>query len=151
MQKFISDKKLQELTEKLQFLKNVRRRQVAEKIAKAKDLGDLSENAEYSEAKDEQALLEKKIAELEDIIESVVIVKKSGDQSTVSFGSVVEIEYNGQKKEYSIVGSEEADPSQGKISNESPLGSALMEHKKGDIIEVKTPKGLIKYTILKIS
>lgn len=151
MQKFISKEKLQELIEELKYLKDVKRAQVAEKISNAKDLGDLSENAEYSEAKDEQALLERKIAELEDTIESATIIKKVNNQNIVSIGSTVEIKYNGQIKKYSIVGSQEADPSQGKISNESPLGNALMGHTTGDSMEVKTPKGLVKYTILKIS
>ena len=151
MPKFISNEKFQKLVEKLKFLKNVRRPQVAEKIANAKDLGDLSENAEYSEAKDDQVLLEREIAELEHMIQIVVIAEKSKNQNAVSFGSIVEIKYNGQIKKYSIVGSAEADPSQNKISNESPLGSALMGHAVGDLIEVKTPKGLIEYTILKIS
>ncbi|MFH1838244.1 MAG: transcription elongation factor GreA [Candidatus Kuenenbacteria bacterium] len=151
MQTFISKEKLQELIEELRELKDVKRAQVAEKISNAKDLGDLSENAEYSEAKEEQALLEKKIAELENTIENAIIVKKSENKSVVSIGSMVEIKYNGQTKKYSIVGSAEADPSQGKISNESPLGNALMGHRTGDLIEVKTPKGLVKYTILKIS
>ncbi|MEK9130244.1 MAG: transcription elongation factor GreA [Patescibacteria group bacterium] len=148
---FISKEKFQELMEELQFLKDTMRRKVAEKISKAKDLGDLSENAEYSEAKDEQALLEKKIAELEDIIETVTIVKKSKNQEIVSIESTVKLKYNGQIKEYMIVGSKEADPTQGKISNESPLGSALMGHRVGDSIEVKTPKGLVEYKILEIS
>ena len=148
---FISKEKFQELMEELQFLKDTMRRKVAEKISKAKGLGDLSENAEYSEAKDEQALLEKKIAELEDIIETVTIVKKSKNQEIVSIESTVKLKYNGQIKEYMIVGSKEADPTQGKISNESPLGSALMGHRVGDSIEVKTPKGLVEYKILEIS
>lgn len=151
MQKFISNEKFEKLVEKLQFLKNVRRPQVAEKIASAKDLGDLSENAEYSEAKDDQVFLEREIAELEYTIQTVVIAEKSKNQNVVSFGSVVEIKYNGQIKKYSIVGSAEADPFENKISNESPLGSALMGHAVGDLIEVKTPKGLAEYTILKIS
>ncbi|MBI4653320.1 transcription elongation factor GreA [Candidatus Kuenenbacteria bacterium] len=151
MQKFISKEKLQELIEELKYLKEVRRAQVAEKISNAKDLGDLSENAEYSEAKEDQALLEKKIAELEDTIERATIVQKSANKNIVSIGSTIKIKYNGQTKKYSIVGSEEANPSQGKISNESPLGNALMGHRMGDSIEVKTPKGLVKYTILKIS
>ncbi|PKL72227.1 transcription elongation factor GreA [Candidatus Kuenenbacteria bacterium HGW-Kuenenbacteria-1] len=151
MQKFISREKFEKLVEKLQFLKNIKRPQVAEKIASAKDLGDLSENAEYSEAKDDQVLLEREIAELEHMIQIVVIVEKSKNQNNISFGSIVEIKYNGQYKKYSIVGSAEADPSQNKISNESPLGSALMGHAVGDSIEVKTPKGLVEYTVLKIS
>jgi transcription elongation factor GreA len=152
MQKFISKEKLQELIEELKYLKEVRRVQVAEKISNAKDLGDLSENAEYSEAKEEQALLERKIAELENTIQNVTIIDKQlRNKNLISIGSTVEIKYNGQIKKYSIIGSEEADPSQGKISNESPLGNALMEHRIGDSIEVKTPKGLVKYTILKIS
>jgi transcription elongation factor GreA len=149
--KFISKEKLQELIKELKYLKEVKRVQVAEKISNAKDLGDLSENAEYSEAKEEQALLEKKISELEDIIQCVTIVKKSENKNIISIGSTVEIKYNGQIKKYFIVGSEEADPSQGKISNESPLGNALIGYRIGDSIEVKTPKGLVKCTILKIS
>ncbi len=151
MQKFISKEGLQKLIEELKYLREVKRPMVAEKISNAKDLGDLSENAEYSEAKEEQGLLEKKIAELETTIEHTTIVKKSTNQNVVSIGSAVEIKYNGLVKKYSIVGSEEADPSQGKISNESPLGNALLGHIIGDKINVKTPKGLIEYTILKIS
>lgn len=149
---FITQEGFNKLSEELEYLKNTRRKEIAERIASAKELGDLSENAEYSDAKDEQLFTENRVAELENIIRNVNVVKKNKKSLTVQVSSTITV-LDPQKKEkqYTIVGSNEADPINGKISNESPLGQAFLNHKLNDEIEVATPKGKIQYTILKIS
>ncbi|MFH0819201.1 MAG: transcription elongation factor GreA [Patescibacteria group bacterium] len=152
-QTYITAEGLERLKEELQNLIINKRREVAGRIASAKELGDLSENAEYSDAKDEQAFIETRIAELEDIVRNVQIIKKAnGRNSSVQVGSTIEIEDEaGNIKKYSIVGSNEVDPINGKISNESPLGKAFLGHKVGEIAEVQVPKGNMKFKIAKIS
>lgn len=119
---------------------------IAEKIADARDFGDLSENAEYDAAREEQGLLETRIAEIEDILQNASIIK-AGSKSKVALGSRVDI-VNGKKTaSYTIVGPVEADPLEGKISNESPIGMALMGKKVGDKVSIKTPKGEIEWQI----
>lgn len=150
-QTYITDEGLEKLKQELEYLKNTKRKEVAERIAAAKELGDLSENAEYSEAKDEQSFTENRVAELESIVRSVKIIKKNKKISAVQVGSNIEVENNGKVTKYSIVGSNEANPINGKISNESPLGKAFLGHKVGEEINVEVPKGKIKFKILKIS
>lgn len=126
------------------------RKVIAEKIQVAKAKGDLSENAEYADARDEQGFNEGKILELSYTIKRALVVKNKNDGS-VDIGSHIKVENNnGDKKEYSIVGSNEADPLNGLISNESPIGSAFMGHRKGDKVTIVTPKREIEYTILEI-
>ncbi len=122
-----------------------KRGEIAEKIANARDYGDLSENAEYDAAREEQAMLETRITELEDILKNADIIthKKS---STVQVGSTVELK-NGKVVKYQVVGPVEADPLEGKISNESPIGAALMGKKVGDKVTITTPKGEVSYTV----
>ncbi|OYX41060.1 transcription elongation factor GreA [Candidatus Saccharibacteria bacterium 32-49-12] len=139
----------QELEKELAELKS-RRGEVADKIAEARDFGDLSENAEYDAAREEQGLLETRIAEIEDIINNADIIKSSGN-GKVSLGSRVELESKGKKTTYIIVGPVEADPLAGRISNESPIGSALFGKKVGDSITIDTPKGDVSYTITDIN
>lgn len=140
---------LDKLKEELHHLKTVRRRETADRIEKAKELGDLSENAEYAEAKDDLAFIEGRILELEDFINrSVIISHKAGD--TVAPGSKVTVKTKDKEKVYTIVGPNEADPAKGLISNETPLAQALLGKKKGDQAEVKAPSGTIKYSIVKI-
>ena len=150
-QTFITEEGLEKLKQELDYLKNIKRKEVAERIAAAKELGDLSENAEYSEAKDEQSFIESRIIELESIVRSVKIIKKNRRTSVVQVGSNIEVENNGKTMKYSIVWSNEADPANGMISNESPLGKAFLGRKIGEEAEAIAPKGKIKFKILKIS
>lgn len=142
-----------ELVNELENLKSVRRKEVAEKIKVALAFGDISENSEYDEAKNEQALVEKRIAKLEMMIKHAKIIEEHKQKGTVGVGSKVkirDIEFD-EIMDYNIVGSAEADPFRGKISNVSPLGTALLGKKAGDIIEVTSPNGEnIKYEILEV-
>lgn len=127
-----------------------RRGEVAAKIAEARDFGDLSENAEYDVAREEQGIVETRIAEIEDILQNAEIIK-SGSKTHVSLGSKVELQTSGKKVAYTVVGPVEADPLEGRISNESPIGHALMNKKLGDSVTITTPKGAIEYEIVSIS
>ena len=137
----------------LDYLKNQKRHQVADRIKQAKEYGDLSENAEYQDAKDEQAFVEGRILELEHIVKSAIAVDNNGGQKgRIFIGSKVKVDKDkGQILEFEIVGSMEADPVNGKISIESPLGAALMDKKVGDEVTVELPAGLVKYKILEIN
>jgi len=128
------------LKEEYDFLTTVKRREIADRIERAKDLGDLSENAEYSEAKDAQALNEGRILELLAILKNVTVVNHKSNGEVV-LGSVVTAKVNGKEKEFTIVSFNEADPTNGLISNESPLGVAFLGQKKGAIVEVEAPRG----------
>lgn len=133
-----------ELEKELAELKE-RRLEISEKIAAARDYGDLSENAEYDAAREEQGIVETRVLEIEDILNNFEIIKpKSG--GSVHVGSTVDLK-NGKKVTYTIVGPVEADPMEGKISNESPIGAALMGKKSGDKVTIETPKGSMTYTI----
>lgn len=142
-----------QLEEKLQYLKTVKRPEVVKKITIAREYGDLSENAEYDAAKEEQAMLEQQIAEIEDTLLNAIIIKKSNiDTSKVGIGTKVklhDLEFD-EDVEYKIIGSDESDPKNGLISNLSPVGSALLGHKVGEIVSVNTPNGEIKFKILSI-
>ncbi|HEU5121853.1 MAG TPA: transcription elongation factor GreA [Candidatus Saccharimonadales bacterium] len=145
----ITDEGKAELEAELAELKS-RRGDIADKIAEARDFGDLSENAEYDSAREEQGLVESRIAEIEDILLNAEIIK-AGGKTTVALGSKVELKTGKKTVVYSIVGPVEADPLEGKISNESPIGEALMGKKVGDTVSIATPKGEISYEIVKIS
>ncbi len=139
------------LVEKLNYLKSVRRIEIAERLKAAIALGDLSENSEYDDAKNEQAFLEGEIQELENKIRNSDIIK-AGDGKTVTMGSrvmVKDLEFD-EEETFLIVGSTEADPDEGKISNESPLGEALLGQKIGRTINVNAPAGVIQYKIIDI-
>ncbi len=138
------------LKDELDFLSISKRREIAERIERAKELGDLSENAEYSEAKDSQALNEGRILELSAILKNVTIVDTAPGKGKIDMGSRVKVLFSGKEKEYEIVSFNEADPVNGKISNESPLGMSFLGKKKGDEFEVDTPRGLLKYKIIDI-
>jgi|SRR3989344_5219356 len=147
---YISEKKLKELQGELQELKTVTRKRIAEQLEYAKSLGDLSENAEYHEAREEQSNVEERISRIEDILRRAVIVGTHRG-GTVDLGATVIIEKkNGGRQTVTIVGSEEINSVQGKISNESPLGSVLIGKKKGDAIIVSTPRGSTEYTIITV-
>lgn len=138
-----------ELETELTTLKS-RRGDVAEKIANARDFGDLSENAEYDAAREEQGLLETRIAEIEDILNNAEIIK-STRKKTIDLGSRVELKTDGKLVKYVIVGPVEANPIEGKISNESPIGMALYGKKVGDSAVITTPKGSVTYKISQVS
>lgn len=148
---YISRSGLEELKRELRELKTVRRHEIAKRLQEATELGDLSENSEYLAAKEAQEALERRIAELEDAVkEGVVIEEEIGIAGVVRVGSTVEIEQNGNKATYMIGGSREARPQEGKISNESPTGKALLGKSVGDTITVETPSGPKKITILSV-
>ena len=143
----------QKLEDEVEFLKTVRRREVAERIKVAISFGDISENSEYDEAKNEQAQMEERIMKLENMIRKAVIIDESQiDLNVVTIGSIVkvnDVEFE-EEVEYVIVGSAEADPYEGKISNESPVGKALLGRTIGDVVEVQVPDGVAKFEILEI-
>ena len=146
---------LTKLENELQDLKVNKRSEVAQKIKEAREQGDLSENAEYDAAKDEQRDIEARIEELEKILKNVEVVDMEDDSENlekVSFGLAVKVKDNefGDEMEFKIFGATEANSLKGKISNESPLGKALIGAKKGDIVSVEAPAGVIEYTILDI-
>lgn len=148
---YISTQRLQALKDEFHQLKTVTAREVAQHIDEAKQQGDLSENAEYHEAKERMSFVQGRIAELEYIISNAVIIedkKKSGN--TTHIGSTVVVESDGVKRVYIIVGSNEANPSEGKISNESPLGEAFLGRSVGETVEVKTPIKTAQYIILEV-
>lgn len=144
----ITDSGKKELEVELAALKG-RRGDIADKIAEARDYGDLSENAEYDAAREEQGLVESRIAEIEDILLNAEIIPLSRS-SAVKLGSKVELKTGRKTVSYHVVGPVEADPMAGKISNESPIGVALMGKKVGDTATIKTPKGQITYEITKL-
>ncbi|MBU0722444.1 transcription elongation factor GreA [Patescibacteria group bacterium] len=129
---------------------NVKRLEIASRIEVAKELGDLSENAEYAEAKDEQAFNDGRIGELMALLKNVTVVQNSGDKNKVGMGSKVTAATEGKTKEFTIVSFNEANPSEGKISNESPLGVAFIGKKKGEKITANTPRGNVIYEILDV-
>ena len=149
----LTKEKLEELQQELEYIKNVRENEVAEQIKVARGFGDLSENSEYDEAKNEQGKLYSRIAELEVILQHVVIVYESDAPSNiVTIGCKVTVADASGKEAgtYKIVGSQEADPMHGIISEESPFGKALVGSKEGDTVTVEAPRGAIKYTVIKI-
>jgi len=149
-EQIISQEGYDKLRDELNLLSVIRRKEIAERIERAKELGDLSENAEYSEAKDAQALNEGRILELTNTLKNVTVVENGHSRDEVSMGSKVTVKSENGEKQYTIVSFNEADPLSGKISNESPLGVAFLHRHKGDTFEVETPKGIIKYKIVKI-
>ena len=156
-QTLVTKEGLKKLQDELNILKTVRRKEVAERLKEAISYGDLSENSEYQEAKNEQAFVEGRILELEQMIKSAkIIAEKKADAKSkeIQIGTTVTVRNktdNDDPVAYTIVGSTEADPLEQKISNESPVGRALLGRRKGDLIDVKTPAGVFKYEILKVA
>lgn len=144
---------VKKLEEELEYLKTVKRKEITEKIKVALGYGDLSENSEYDEAKNDQAFTEGRIIQLENMLKNAVVVDESEiPKDKVSVGSIVKVmdyEFD-EEVEYTIVGSAEADPMNFKISNESPVGSALIGKKVGDVVEVAVPSGVSKFEVLEI-
>lgn len=150
----VSEEGLKKLQEELEYLKTTKRKEVAENIKTARSFGDLSENSEYDEAKDEQGKVEKRIADIEEMLKNIKVVDESNIKTGIaSVGSKVKILYveDDEQSEYTIVGPTEADPLAGKISDDSPVGSAILGKKKGDEFVVETPGGNITIRIIKIS
>ncbi len=139
-----------ELEAELETLKG-RRGEIADRIAEARNYGDLSENADYDTAREDQALVETRVAEIEDILANAELIKAGGGGSRVGVGSSVELKSGGKTFNYTLVGPVEADPLEGKISNESPIGIALMGRKVGESAVITTPKGEVSYEIVKIA
>lgn len=154
---YVTEEGREALEKELDYLKVVRRKEVAEKIKVALSFGDLSENSEYDEAKNDQAILEARIADLEVMLNNAKVIEKSEQEADkVHIGSTVSVSFkreNGAEatRELSIVGSNEANPRLGKISDESAVGKALVGARLGDSVEVETPGGIVVYTILSVS
>jgi len=147
----ISQEGYEKLKKEYDYLIGFKRMEIADRIQKAKDMGDLSENAEYSEAKDAQAFNDGRIAELYQMLKNLTVVKNGNGHDKVGMGSRVKVKTStGVEREYTIVSFNEADPAQGKISNESPIGMSFLNKKKGEKAIVNTPKGEIEYEILSI-
>lgn len=150
-QHYLTKEKYDELSKELSELKTARRQEVARALEYARSLGDLSENAEYHQAREEQAMVEDRIASLEATLKNAEIVKERSHGDHVGLGSVIVVAKNGESNQkFTIVGAEESDMAAGKISNTSPLGLALMGKKKGDEAKVKTPKGNSIFKIVSI-
>jgi len=142
------------LEEELRYLETVRRREVGERIKEAKDFGDISENSEYDDAKNEQAWVESRIVEINQILANATLIESPKKNDKVTLGSKVELKDTdgGELHKYQIVGSAEADPAHDRISNESPVGQAIIGKKKGETVKVATPSGrVLEYTIIKIT
>ncbi|MDD7571307.1 MAG: transcription elongation factor GreA [Faecalibacterium sp.] len=151
---FLTQKGYDELQERLDYLTGQGRQEMSEKIKLAREYGDLSENAEYDAAKNEQAFMEQEIKEIAEKLRNAEIIDESNlDSKTVSIGSIVKLQDMelDEKVEIKIVGSSEADIMNNKISNESPIGQALIGKKKGAVVDVNTPSGVLKYKIISIS
>jgi len=151
---YITSEAYKKLKGELNILKTIKRREIALKIQEAKELGDLSENAAYQEAKDSQAALETRILDIEVLLRNAFIIHPTKCNGFVEIGSSVMVQslfLPRNKRQFTIIGAQEANPAEGKISNESPIGKSFLGHEKGDIIIVKTPKGDVKYKILDIS
>lgn len=152
-QEFLTPEGLKKLEEELEYLKNVRRAEVAKRLHDAMEEGEVEENPEYEDAKNEQAFVEGRIMTIENILANAVLIESKGPSSEIRMGSKVTItdSTTGDKDHYVIVGSAEADPASGRISNESPIGKALLGHKIHDDIMVQTPDGPIKYKVSHVS
>ena len=141
----------EKLEEELHYLETEKRAEIGERIKVAREFGDISENSEYDDAKNEQGMVEARIAEINRILSEATVVNTPKRSSKVNIGSVVTVDMNGKERVFTIVGAAESDVAAGKISNESPVGSALLGHKKGDEITTTGPTGReISLTILKI-
>lgn len=151
-EKYFTKQGLDKLKDELDYLRKTRQKEVAEDINKAASYGDLSENAAYRHAKEELAFMRGRIAELEDIVKKAKVIDENAKEKTgeVIIGSMVNVECNGNKEQVTVVSLDTADPMNGKISYQSPLGKALCGKSVGDEVEIETPKGKIKYKIVSI-
>ena len=147
---YLTKERQDEFIKELEELKSQKRIEIADRLKRAKEYGDLSENSEYSEAREEQATVEARIFELEALLKSAVIISKVDGGDIVRVGSTITVKKGERQMNYTIVGSYDANPEEGKISDESPLGKAFLTHKKGDRVNVVTPAGTSVYEIVKI-
>ncbi len=151
---YLTKEGLEKLQQDLETMKTVRRKEVAERLKQAIGFGDLSENSEYDDAKNEQAFIEGEIQRMEEMLINVVVIEEGAkvEDGTIAIGSKVVIRFVGddEEEEYKIVGTVEADPMNNRISNESPVGKAIIGHKAGDIVEIEVPNGIVQYEILKV-
>ncbi len=147
---YISKEKLEQIKKEIEFLKTETRKEIAKRLEEAKKLGDLSENSEYLAAKEAQERNESKIVELDNIIRNALIIKKSTTPGFVDLNSIVKVSSNSKQEIFKIVGPQEANPAKGEISNESPIGRALLNRKVGDTFEINTPGGTRKFKIIEI-
>ena len=147
---YVTEERLEELKTELEGLKTKTRLDIADQLKKAKEYGDLSENAEYAEAREEQARVEQRIFELEEMTKKAIIIQKSSGSAVVQVGSHVTVKKGSQSFSYTIVGSNESKPEEGKISNESPIGKAFLGKKVGDSVTVKMPAGEVVYQVMKV-
>lgn len=145
----MSNERFTELQEELKYLQTVREKEVSELIKEARSFGDLSENSEYDEAKTEQGKLYSRIAEIKNLIENAEIIEHNKETGKITLGSVVTVVdlESGEKEVYKIVGTQEANPMEGKISDDSPFGAGLLGHKKGDTVVINVPIGTLNYRI----
>ncbi|MEK7615837.1 MAG: transcription elongation factor GreA [Patescibacteria group bacterium] len=150
MTQYFSAEGLEKLKQELAEREGTIRAEIARRILDAKELGDLSENAEYAEARESQGMNEGRIQELQDIIKNAIVIGPNQQNKTVMVGSTVSVKFNGNERQFTIVGPSESNPTQGFISNESPLGMAFIGKKKGEEFEVLVPSGKMKYKILDI-
>ena len=154
MVEYMSIEGLEKLKKELDYLKNTKRKEIVESLQKAIDFGDLSENAEYLEAKETQSFVEGRILELEALLKEAIIVPKRRQGNSAQIGSTVLVSLDspqkGEKEKFEIVGAEEANPLEGKVSADSPFGKAVLSKRKGNIIQVETPRGKVYYKILEI-
>ena len=149
MEEFLTAKRFEELKGELEELKTTRRLEVAENLRNAKQLGDLSENSEYIEAREEQGRVEKRITELEETLKNASIIKGGNSSGFINVGSTVEVSRGGQAMKFAIVGTNEAKPEEGYISYQSPLGKELIGKKVGDSVKIIAPSGTSEYKILR--
>lgn len=148
---FLTNEGFQKLQEELEFLRSTRRQEIANRLHEAMEGGELIENAEYEDAKNEQAFVEGRIKELEILLATARVVTEEEKHENIQVGSRVMVQEEGNQPEnYTIVGAAEANPRKGKISNESPLGRALLNHKAGDLVKVEAPGGSFQIQVLKV-
>lgn len=149
--KYLTQEGLDKIKKELDYLKTTKRREISDKIEEAMKLGDLSENAEYHEAKDEQGMNEARVRELEEVVTNAeIITDNGGSKKCVNVGCTIEVKIDGGTRKYTIVGPSEANPAQGLISNESPIGQAFLGKKIGETVQVEAPAGMVKYKIISL-
>lgn len=149
MEKYLTPEGLEKLKKELKYLKEVKRKEIAERLEKSIAYGDLTENSEYHETKEAQGFLEGRILELEDLLNNAVVIEEK-QKGVVQIGSTILVKAGSEKERFRIVGAKEANPLEGKISADSPLGKAILNQTKGVMVEVETPQGRVQYKILKI-
>ena len=147
---YVSAEGLHKLEEELEHLRTARRKEVAERIHAAMEFGDYSENSELEDAKNEQAFVEGRIMTLEQMLKNAVVIDQNGHHDKVELGSHIVVEVDGEREKYVVVGSAEANPGEGKISNESPVGRALLGHRAGDKVKAVVPSGVLELKILQV-